>query len=199
MAIENVIDIGQAARIMELSHDPVSVSTDAAQGSIFLERSTGFLYRKRSDGDNTDVELLGANSFGTIGFGADYQSEESFGRSTTTSGIYEDKVTLTTPTLTGKFFLMWSAIVDTPSGQGKFRFFDKTNNVVVTPEVIFKPTDEEERAPIGGVSEFEFNSEARELAIQWADNEGGGDEIGIQGAVILIWKVSDELGSSSSG
>ena len=190
MAIESSIDIGQAARIMELTHDPTSVSTDAVQGSIFLERSTGLLYRKKSDGDNTDVELLGANSFVGVGFGANYQHEESIERSSTISGTYVDKLTLTTPSLTGTYFLMWSALADTPSGQAKYRFFDKTNSVVITPEVIFKPTDADEVSPLSGVAQLVFSAESREIAIQWADNEGGGDEMGIRGAVILLFQVA---------
>jgi len=121
-------------------------------------------------------------------FGKDYQTAVSLARQTTTSAVYQDKVTLTTPALTGTYRVGWMATVDNTDDQGKFRLYNSTNATVIQEEIRKIKTDND-RTSIGGFAEIIFTGAAKTLKIQFADFIGGTAQ-GIADARIEIWRVA---------
>ncbi len=56
--ITGTTDLGKGRAAHTVDHDPTSVATDAPKGSLIIEESTGFLYRKTDNGLSTNVTKL---------------------------------------------------------------------------------------------------------------------------------------------
>lgn len=128
-------------------------------------------------------ECLGATSFGK-----DYQTAVSLARQTTTSNVYQDKVTLTTPALTGTYRVGWMATIDHGDDQGKSRLYNVTDAAVIQEE-IRKIKTVSDRSSVGGFAEVVFAGVAKTFKIQFADVVGGNTQ-GIANARIEIWRVA---------
>ncbi len=123
-------------------------------------------------------------------FGQDYQTAISVARETTTSTVFQDKVTLTTPTLTGTYRVGWHAVVDQNNAQDKcwVQLYNTTDAAVVGALQVQEPKDPANRIAVGGFAEVVFSGAAKSFIIQY--RQQGGNTAGIQDARIEIWRVS---------
>ncbi len=130
---------------------------------------------------------LDTNTAGRIPL--DYQSNLSSWRSTTTSTTYQEKVQITTPTLTGTYLAVWSCLVDNSTGELEARLRDQTGGVTLGSTVHLTPNASSDRVPIMMACEVSFSTEARDIAIEYRVGSGGGTT-GIKDACIQFWRVS---------
>jgi hypothetical protein len=64
--LKSNIDLNGNAKILSGSVDPTSVATSAPKGSIYLNTSTGLIYRKTDSGSSTNWSTLNSVSSGDI-------------------------------------------------------------------------------------------------------------------------------------
>ncbi len=123
-------------------------------------------------------------------FGADYQTEISTARSTTTSTSFQTKVTLTTPTLTGTYRIGWCSVIDQQGGADSVeaRLQNTTDASTVGAIQRLEPKDTDNREFAGGFAEVVFAGVSRSFEIQWRQQEG--NTAGIQDARIEFWRLS---------
>lgn len=221
MAIENSIDIGQAARIVEVSHDPTSVATDTEKGSLILERSTGFLYRKQDNGASTNVLFMGFE-LGTglalnngvldvdtedddfagnlVAAGLAAQVVKSDFEETTTSSTYVDKAELVTPAdLFGDFWIEFTVeFRNKASGRvTRMRLYNVTDDETLNEAGI----SGDEWASGAGYDIVTMEGESKTFKIQYRRvGAGGGNEAEIRRARIRFFRKSagEVIISSSS-
>lgn len=124
-------------------------------------------------------------------FGTGYQAAASDGRSTTTSDVFQDKTTLTTPALTGTYRIGWSAFVDhsTSSSSDEVQLYNVTDAVVVGVIFNWRPSINTERRSVSGFAEIVFTGAAKTFTIQYRSVSGTATA-GIQAAKIELWRVS---------
>lgn len=122
-------------------------------------------------------------------FGQNYQTAVSEGRSTTTSSIFQTKIALTTPALTGTYRVSWTAKGDAYGNPGEWRLQNVTDNVTVDGPANMKTQTADGRIHVGGFREVVFSGVAKTFEIQWR-NPDGGSTVGIEQARIEIWRVS---------
>lgn len=122
-------------------------------------------------------------------FGNNYQSAVSLPRSTTTSSAFQNKVTLTTAALQGRFRVAWRAVVDNFGNIGEFRLQNVTDGATLGATVVFKTNENENRMPVGGWEEVDFTGSPKTFAVQFRARSPG-DTQGIQDARIELWRVS---------
>jgi hypothetical protein len=63
MAITGRINLGFGAHALTVSHDPVTVATDAPIGSMLIRESDGVWFRKLDNGSTTNVAVASLSSF----------------------------------------------------------------------------------------------------------------------------------------
>ncbi|UCG53158.1 MAG: hypothetical protein JSW58_06290 [Candidatus Latescibacterota bacterium] len=128
--------------------------------------------------------------FPTIIFGADYQREESLAESQTTLNTYQDKVTLTTPALTGTYRVGWSAMFNNNDKAGFGRLYNVTDAVVIGDEIPVRFKDSADKYwPFGTAHEVLFTGASKTFKVQWRDGAGGQTQ-SIKDAYIEFWRVS---------
>lgn len=122
-------------------------------------------------------------------FGADYQTVTSLGRSTTTSTVFQTKLTLTTPVLTGTYRIGWMSVIDQSNGSDavQARLFNDTDGAIVGAQYEVEPKDTRNRYYAGGFAEIAFSGAAKSFSIQYRQQRG--NTAGIQDARIEIWRV----------
>ncbi len=123
-------------------------------------------------------------------FGEDYQYAESSSRSTTTSTVYQTKLTLTTSPLNGTYLVSWSAVVDQSSVTESVgaRLRNVTDSDTIAGLAIHEPKDNDNRIHVGGFEQVVFTGPAKVFEIQY--RVVGIATAGIKNATIAIWKVS---------
>jgi len=137
-----------------------------------------------SAADKTKLNGLG-------NFGRDYQSAASDGRSTTTSDVFQDKTTLTTPALTGTYRIGWTAVVDhsISSSSDEERLYNETDAAVVGATINWRPSISSEVRHVSGFAEIVFTGAAKTFKIQYRSVNGAATAA-IQAAKIEFWRVS---------
>jgi len=137
------------------------------------------------------TDIVGATA--PSGVGADYQYVESESRDTTSSASYALKTgtpdaTLTTPALTGTYRVSWCGKVDCDDVEGQWRLQNTTDAATLDEAIVRAPTNTV-RIPVGGFREVTFTGAAKTFEIQFRDEAGGGNEVGLGSARIEIWRV----------
>lgn len=160
------------------SHTVASHSDTSATGSELNELTNG------------SETTLHSHAGGGSVFGAGFQEEVSLGRSTTTSSSFQNKLTLTTPALTGKYRVGWHAVVDQSlaSDAVQAQLYNNTNAQVVGTTQEHEPKDTKNRIAVGGFEYIDFTGSAKSFTIQYRQQRGS--TAGIQDARIEIWRVS---------
>ncbi len=139
-------------------------------------------------GTNTHAQI-DSHIAGDI-FGDDYQRQESLAESQTTLSAYQDKVTLTTPALTGTYRVAWGAMVTNTDKAGLVQLYNVTDAAVVGFEIPYRPKIAADDYPtVGAVHEVTFTGSAKTFKIQWKDGVGGNTQ-SIKDAWIEVWRVS---------
>jgi len=152
-------------------------------------------------GDNTDAILT--PTYGTAAdticegndprlnvFGQDYQRAESLAESQTTLATYQDKVSLTTPALTGTYRVAWGAMVTNTDKVGQVQLYNSSDAAVVGFEIPFRPKLATDDYPtVGAVHEITFTGSAKTFIVQYKDGAGGNTQ-SIKDAWIEVWRVS---------
>jgi len=118
----------------------------------------------------------------------DYLVVEDLSKSTTTSSTFQDKLSMTTPTLTGTYRIQWQALIQNDGFLNRVRFRDVTNGENLWDAQRYACSDKDAWVFSGGFLTLEFSEESRELVIQWRD-DGGGKTQAIKDARIEIWRV----------
>lgn len=171
---------------------------DAFVSTDFLEAIVKRLREEAGPTDLTmgavaDGQFLKRSGAAIVGqsqvFGNDSQSAVSAPRSTTTSAVFQNKVTLTTPALTGTYRLAWHAVVDNFGNLGEFRLQNTTDGATLGATVVWKTNDNDNRLPVGGFAEVVFAGAAKSFAVQFRARSAG-DTQGIQDARIELWRVA---------
>jgi len=146
---------------------------------------------------HTELADIGTNTHPAIDahiaaavFGKDYQRQESLAESQTTLAAYQDKVTLTTPALTGTYRIAWGAMVTNTDKVGQVRLYNSTDAAVVGAEIPYRPKVATDNYPTrGAVHEVTFTGAAKTFIVQWKDGAGGNTQ-SIKDAWIEVWRVS---------
>jgi len=123
-------------------------------------------------------------------FGADPQIGVSEGTSTTTSSTMQDKVTLTTPALTGTYRV--SFFCEIMIGNANARHQCRLYNVTDAAELCFddtRPSLASMYAARGGFQYVTFSGAAKTFKIQFA-SQGGSATVTIRRARLELWRVS---------
>lgn len=122
-------------------------------------------------------------------YGLNYQIQKSLARSTTTSSTYQDKVTLTTGSLTGTYRVSWFCLLDNNVSISTVRLYNNTDSSAVGDVQYFKPSNKDVIAPHYGFDTVVFTGSSKVFKLQYRDNDGG-KEVGIRDAKVEIWRVS---------
>ena len=122
-------------------------------------------------------------------FGRNYQYAEVEARSTTSSGTFQTKTTLTTAAVpAGTYRVSWKCNWDTANGgQGEYRLRNTTDAVTVDgPMIVGQDFVAGPRFPIGGFREVVFTGAAKTFVIQF---RAAPDTVGIEQARIEFWRL----------
>jgi hypothetical protein len=142
----------------------------------------------KADGEMSEFAAGDFIPFGSLP--TDFQYAESNGDSSTTSATYQNKVTLTTPALTGDYLIYWTVRNYSIADLMKVRCRNTTDSTNVGGELIWKPNDTAERGVLTSFARITFTGAAKSFTIQWAKNVGGGSSATVGEAKITIWKVA---------
>jgi hypothetical protein len=192
MSIISSIDLGENIRFVVVDHDPTSVATDLYAGSIIMESSTGYLYWKSDTGSSTNVYKIPADP--AEGVLSQYDYAEDNTASSTTLDTWQDKLTLTTDTITGLFRVFWSAVYSADRGAyANLRLYDKTNSAVIGAEQTVKIVDATEKRPALATTIVEFDTESREITLQYKNPGAPGPTptITVENAFIDLFRAAE--------
>lgn len=142
--------------------------------------------------NNTSGPVTDAGTNNNHGvYGRYYQFEVSSGRSTTTSTSYQDKVSLTTPALTGRFQVRWVCALDMSSTGGDMyaRCRNVTDGSNVGQEARQEVSDTDEIVHISDFDEVVFTGAAKTFTIQYRRGTAAALTVGIRGAKLEFKQV----------
>lgn len=156
-------------------HEPKGAAT-AANGEVLTADGAG------------GTAFLPAGG-GTV-FGQDYQTAISTALSTTTSVVFQDKLSITTPALTGTYRVAWHAVVRQSAAADavQAQLANITDGGLVGVLQEHEPKDPKNRISVGGFAEIVFTGAAKTFTMQWRQQRG--NTAGIEDARIEIWRVS---------
>jgi hypothetical protein len=123
-------------------------------------------------------------------FGQDYQAAASEGVSSTTSDTFQDKATLTTPTLTGTYRVAYYAEIAVGSGNKLVE--SRLYNVTDTTELAFsfcRPPDTDYYRGESGFIDLTFTGAAKTFNIQYRSPDNS-TTVYIRRARLEFWRVS---------
>ena len=123
-------------------------------------------------------------------FGQSYQYAAAEARSTTTSDIFQTKVTLTTPALTGTFRVNWSAVVDHANASSSLeaQLYNSTDGVIIGAILNYRLQINSEIRVVGGFADIVFTGASKTFLLQHRSVNGTATT-GIQAAKIDLWRV----------
>lgn len=134
-----------------------------------------------------DVDISGGSA---SVFGADYQYEESLAETSTTATSFQNKVSLTTPSLTGTYRVGWRASLEADNGDGEIRLLNETDS-----EAIDLGQATSGGGPVSveffhfsGFQNITFTGTAKTFRIQYRQVSAG--SVNIRDAKIEFWRVS---------
>lgn len=124
-----------------------------------------------NDGDT--LQTIAGVAAWNRAFGADAQEAESLAQSTTSSATYQDKVTLTTPALTGTYWVWFTCAFGSAGGNGKtnVRAINTTDSVTfleLNDQVAMNTTGPIENRGFAAQAEVVFSGVAKTFKIQFA-------------------------------
>jgi len=124
-------------------------------------------------------------------FGDDYQFVESRGADTTTSAGFVTKATLSTTALTGRYRLTWhcNVFADDASSEIEVRLRNITDAATEGGVQFWEPQDVQEREDMNGVVLINFAGASKDLAIQFRKVAGSPGNVGVEDAIIELWKA----------
>lgn len=124
-------------------------------------------------------------------FGQNYQTAASIARTTTTSSVFQNKVTLITPSLAGTYRIGWTAVIDSAASNvvAEAQLWNATNGVVEGITQANKPSASSVFAHVGGFVESIFFESSKTFEIRFRSPNGSGT-VGIQDARIELWRIS---------
>lgn len=173
--------------------DDAQLKRAAGDFSIFTEKTapvSGDIFLiEDSAAAGAKKKLQFANVIGGVIFGKDYTAQASEGESTTTSASWQDKVTLTTPALTGVYRVNWYVEIKT-SASNKFpqaRVYNDTDGV----ELGFGQrtfSNAEIYDNFSGYANVTFTGVAKTIKLQFANTSGGTTTV--RRARLSVWRVS---------
>lgn len=121
-------------------------------------------------------------------FGQNYQFESQDVETTTTSGTYQVKVGLTTPSLpNGTYLVTWSATIANNYSRGDYQLWDSTGSTELD-WAQYEGRGEDHPIKQAGMAEVTFSG-VRTFQIRYR-NVGGGSLQSIRNARIAIWRVA---------
>ena len=123
-------------------------------------------------------------------FGNDYQTAISLNRETTGSTTFQNKVALTTGTLTGTYRVGWTSVIDVSNSTQdsvEARLLNVTDSIILGVVQRMEPKDTDNKAMAGGFAEVTFTGSAKTFRIEWREQDGA--TAGIQDARIEIWRL----------
>lgn len=126
---------------------------------------------------------------GSTIFGNNPQYASNDVGATTTSSTYQTGVTLTTPALTGTYWIQWSAEGRNATGVTadlEVRFQNTTDAATIN-EYNIELKDVTNYIPFGGIYEQTFTGAAKSFEIQFA-SENNSDTVGVRRARIMLWR-----------
>lgn len=125
-------------------------------------------------------------------FGKDYQSSVDVSRTTITgTTAFQNKLTLTTPALTGTYRIGWQSVVDLSvvNQNVELQLYNNTDTAVVGVVQIYRPGHASSRMWGGGSAEIVFTGVAKTFYVQFRTASAGATA-GCADARIEIWRVS---------
>ena len=161
--------------------DHVHAHGNQAGGSLHADvtgSTDGFMIAA----DKTKLDGLGV-------FGNDYQTSASEIRNTTTLAIFQDKVSLVTPALTGTYRIAWGALSDQIDKEGEIRLYNSTDVAAVGLIRHSRNKLASITSCVGGTAEVVFTGTSKTFIVQWRDATGGNVQ-GISDAMIELWRVA---------
>jgi len=126
----------------------------------------------------------------TVVFGQDYQYAESLARSTTTSSVFQTKVTLTTPALTGTYRVAWTAgygMDSTSNRRIAARLYNSTDAVELDIKSV-RPSVTTVTESAGGFAQVTFTGSAKTFLVQFRALDG--TSVAIENARLEFWRVA---------
>lgn len=171
------------------------IPVEDAKAGVDADATAGYLGATSSDGvlrTDSSISYTDGGDYITLGVattGADYQYAESTGTSSTTSGTYQDKVTLTTGALTGTYRLGWEGITSGGSSVRTYvRLRNTTDSTDVTGETVNISQNANARTPACGFGQVTFSGSAKTFKLQWHSFDG--ETASIREARVELWRVS---------
>jgi len=131
-----------------------------------------------------------SGSLGTVSFGNNYQAVTSPGLSTTTSAVFQTKLSMTTPLLSGTYRVQWYAVCQQTNiaDAVQSRLQNITDVATIGPIQEKEPKDTNDRFPVGGIGTVVFTGSAKTFEIQYRQQRGS--TAGIEDARIEIWRIA---------
>jgi hypothetical protein len=124
-------------------------------------------------------------------FGKNYTSASSVGISASSSITYADKVTISTPAITGTLLVQWSIQISSNSNARptKIRIQNTTDAVTLVSEMSEISQSNSIYTTRSGMFEFTAAGVAKTLALQFAANAAG-QNTNVREANLILWRVS---------
>lgn len=146
---------------------------------------------KKLGGGTTDF-LRADGAWAAPTFGASYQTAISTAESSTTSSTFQDKATLTTPTLpAGTYRVGWRCLRNNADKPGETRLYNATDAALLGGlHQLRMPNSPTNYWVASGFAEVVFaTSGSKTFKIQWRDVDGGNAQY-VKDARIEIWRVA---------
>jgi hypothetical protein len=134
--------------------------------------------------------VAGIAASGSI-FGQNYQTAITLARTTTTNVVFQPKVTLTTPALTGTYRVGYTCVVDSAGNNHEVgvRLYNSTDAVVLGTARIIRNATATPLPSTGGFGEVVFTGAAKTFILQWNSTDGA-TVVGCQDARVELWRVA---------
>lgn len=202
--------MGKATHIADIANPHVVTKTQVSLGNVTndaqLKRAASDFssFTQKTAPTTSDIVLIedaadtGNKKYATLGslstypFGANYQISEVSARTTyNTTTAFQNKVTLTTPALTGTYRISWSAVIDgsVTNQNVESQLYNSTDASIVGSVRIFRPSNAAERYNVNGFTTITFTGAAKTFYLQYR-TANTNSTVGIEDAKIEIFRVS---------
>ena len=157
---------------------------DVQENNNKIQKNTKFVnflkhFDVTTNSDGVDVRPI---------FGEDFQYSEDESRSTTTSDIFQTKLSLSTNMLNGDYLVFWEATMDNKNTIFEVRLRNTTDSITVGTKLSDKPSNVSSMYKVSGKNLITFHAESKSFDVQWrAFNQG--EVQGIRDVRIFLWRV----------
>ena len=143
----------------------------------------------RLSGDQKDIEGYLEGAWRSLTLLRDYQYAQDDAESSVIGTVFTDKVSITTPTLTGTYRLQWKLEFQAQARLGIVRLHDVTNDA--TWEESRQLLDASTWVPWSGFVDVAFAAQARTIALQYAlESVTGQAAVRVRRARLAIARVA---------